>query len=161
MFPGLDRRLTTGGIGLAQFHPARANSFKFAGFRIENGIGRSQPFKGHTLFLGIRHFALTARHVRAVTAIHTRYALGALTDRRSHAIHRSVAATDHNHALSVCVQSPVIIGRHVIAKILAVGSGQVFQRREYAFGPAARTFQILCCVDTCRDEDRVVLISQR
>src|SRR3546814_11723943 len=76
-------------------------------------------------------FTLRARHVFPVAAIEALDRLRPLPDRRANAVHRSVAAADHDDILVLGVQAAVLKLGHGIAKADAVGGSQIIECLHY------------------------------
>src|SRR3546814_6698712 len=64
-----------------------------------------EPDEFHAFLFGIGDFTLRARHVFPVAAIEALDRLRPLPDRRANAVHRSVAAADHDDILVLGVQA--------------------------------------------------------
>ena len=117
-----------GRIGRAQTHAHGAHGASTVRVA-EERLGRRQPDELHAFLLGVAHLAHRARHVGAVAPVEALHRLGALADRGAHAVHRGVAAADHDHALAGGVERAGVEGRHGVAQALAVAGGQIVERR--------------------------------
>src|SRR5690606_34033747 len=118
------------------------------------------PDELDALFLGVLHLAQRARHVRLVAAIEAVDAGGALADRRAHAVHRGVAAADHDDALALRVQAAVLVAGHGIAQTVAVRRRQIGHRRHDVAEPRARRLDVARLVDAGGDQHGIVLLAQ-
>src|SRR3546814_7570499 len=103
--------------------------------------------------------SLRARHVFPVAAIEALDRLRPLPDRRANAVHRSVAAADHDDILVLGVQAAVLKLGHGIAKADAVGGSQIIECLHYAARAAAGRLDVAGLVDASGDQDRVMRLA--
>ena len=122
---------------------------------------RGQPDKFHALFFGVLNFALTAGHIRAVTAIQAFHRGRTLTNRTAHTVHRSITTADHDNFFAFGIQCASVKIRHSIAKAFAVGRGEIIQRLDDPRSLMPCNVQVARFIDACRDHDEVVLFAQR
>src|SRR5688572_16539138 len=108
----------------------------------------------------MRHLALRAGHVGAVAAVDAVHGDGALPDGGAYAIHRGVAAADHDHALAARVERAGLELRHGIAEALAVAGGEVGESGHDVVETAARSRHLARLVDADRQQHGVVLALQ-
>ncbi len=138
-------------------------SVRAAGMRIGGGeerLGGGQPDELHALLLGVLHLAHRAGHVRLVAAVEALHGDRALAHGGAHAVHRRIAAAHHDDALPGRVQRAAVEGGHVVAEALAVGRGQVVERRHDAVQPRAGAADVAVPVDAGGDQHRVVARAQ-
>src|SRR3546814_5354094 len=114
----------------------------------------------HAFLFGIGDFTLRARHVFPVAAIEALDRLRPLPDRRANAVHRSVAAADHDDILVLGVQAAVLKLGHGIAKADAVGGSQIIECLHYAARADAGRLDVAGLVDASGDQDRVMTLAQ-
>ncbi len=76
------------------------------------------------------------------------------------AIHRGVAAADHDHVLAGGIERAGFELRHAVAETLAVAGDQIVERRDDVLGTGARRLQLARLVDAGRDQQRIVLLAQ-
>src|SRR5206468_5543498 len=119
------RGLAAGRIGQAEMDALAPDAGHPVIGVAEEGFGLRLPDELHALFLRMRDLALRARHVAAIAAIDAVHGDGALAHRGAHAIHRGVAAADHDHALAARIERAGIEVRHAVAEPLAVAGGEV------------------------------------
>jgi hypothetical protein len=129
-------RLPPAGVGSTQPHAVGTD--RRDPVLAEECLRRRHPDELDALLFGVRHLAHRARHVGAVATVEALDRPRALANGGAHAVHRRVAAADHGHMLPRRVQGTVVIGGDLVAEALAVGSGQVGQRRHDAAEAAAR-----------------------
>ena len=102
------------------------------------------------------HLTSTAGHVFLVTPVKAGDGFGTLTHRCPDAIHRRIAAANHNNPLALCVQLPVFKRRHIIAQPLPVGGCQKVQRFENARPVQTINPETARLVDTRRNQHRLM-----
>ena len=121
-----------------------------------NASGAASQTNSHALLLGVLHLAHRARHVGAVAAIQ------AVTDAAPWrtAVRTQSIAVSPPPTTTTCLPRGVQRAgrelRHRVAQALAVGGGQVVQRRHDARQPDARAADVARLVDAGGDQHRVV-----
>src|SRR3546814_36429 len=142
-------RAAAAGVGCAQAHPGGLDAGDM--LRTLKSERGGEPDEFHAFLFGIGDFTLRARHVFPVAAIEALDRLRPLPDRRANAVHRSVAAADHDDILVLGVQAAVLKLGHGIAKADAVGGSQIIECLHYAARADAGRLDVAGLVDASGD----------
>ncbi len=126
----------------------------------EESLGGGEPDELDSLLLGILHLALRAGHVGAVAAVEAFDRPGALAHGGAHAIHRRVAAADHDDIPARGIERAVVEQGHRVAQPLAVAGGEKIERGNDIAETDAGGRDVARSVDAGRDEERVMARAQ-